>query len=389
VTKLFTIRIRNRILIKVIFVSMVDLANKVTEIQLNYAVSDAFNAVQERVKDAINGILAHEILIGDIQYIPNASKIVMPFDIHTQFFYSVQAGLSVDHAKLLAFGRYFVLTWWNDVLGAVDKNEAIVIDGAKTRIAVDETKAITEFKIDGDISHFPNTEAKTYPHAMPKVTDVIKKPGELTIVPGVTYQTFQLHMLNAALAISMNLVKTGHHYQDKANGTFKALEKKLYGKDMFSEPERSLIYHDLIHPFSQMGKRLIYTSVKSNPGRYKSIDSTLFKRIPVVPQGAAWLAAGVSIMEEVRSVPKLSVGIPDQYIVLIDAARTTIERAKDTMTVVPSEVRPYEAMCAFSYGVLYVVAPGHSAIKALSLVKMAEQHLGARLAGEEFARSLM
>jgi len=368
---------------------MVDLTSKLTEIQVNYVVSDTFIAVQDRIKDAINGILAHEALIGDIQYIPAASKIVMPFDIHHQFLYSVQAGLSIDLAKLLAFGRYFVLTWWNDCLGAVDKNEAVIIDYAKTKITVDETKAITEFTLAGDITKFINTEAKMYAHAMPRVVDVLKRPGEIMIIPNVTYQSFQLHMLNAALAISMNLVKTGHHYQDKANGTFKALEKKLYGKEVFSEPERSLIYHDLIHPFSQLGKKLIYTSVKSNPAKYKSIDATLFKRIPVVPQGAAWLAAGVSIMEEVRSVPKLSVGIPDQYIRLIESARAAIEKSKDTMIVVASEVRPYEAMCAFSYGVLFVVAPGHSAVKALSLQKMSEQHLGARLAGEEFARSLM
>lgn len=350
---------------------------------------DGFKIYGEDIKKAINGILAHEVLVGDIKYIPTWAKIVMPFDYFTQVIVSHKLGATIEEAKLLALARMFALAWWSTHLNGVDKTECIIYDPIVNKIAVDETKTPIAMKIEDWAGINPLISNGPMSIDIPKLKAMSEDPSSVIIKPGVNAQNFQLLMFNAVLAISMNLVKTGHHYQDNANGTFKSLEKKIFGMEMFQRDERTIIYHHVIHPFSQLGKKSIYTSVKNSPNQYTTIDPLLLKRIPVVPQNSAWLAAGVAIMEEIQSVPKLAVALPAQYADVVTDARAAIEKAKEQISIVNLPIKQFEPMACFAYGVLRQVAPTHSAIKAISLSKLSEQHIGATAAGETFAKDVL
>jgi hypothetical protein len=365
----------------------------VTARSLLFEPSDEVLRLAEALKDAVNSTIEHELSVGDSEFISDAAKIVLPYDPSNQLIYSVAMGMTPYNARMLALARLGLTTYWKGYLTAVDKDEMVTAADVKSHITV----AIADPETKLTVSE--KWEKKNL--TAPKVTVVRTqefgvawaKLDKYWDANNINFQMIFLHMKDVGMLVSANLVKTGHHYQSNTSGAFKAMERKRFGSEVFSNEVRGILYHDAIHCFTQLAKLKIYTDVLTMidkgqwTGTHALLDPVVKKRIPVVPAGAAWLSAGLTIMNELLAIPKLADKIPASYKTVVQEARDVLTAIVSTAKVDIGKISKFEALAAFAYGVLKEIAPTHSAANAPSLVKIADIHLGARAAGMELGRS--
>jgi len=360
---------------------------------VKFAVQEDLADTIARIKESVNGTLEHELSVGDSAYIPIAAKIVVPYNPRLQMIYSLSMGMSQAHAFYLAVARWGLQSYWGNYLISVDIDEMVQVnqfDGIFTVATVDENTTITvKHNAPGNISK------KEYVVTVPTaVLDVDFGALQNYVIDNtVRADLLFLHMKDIGLLVAANLVKTGHHYQSLTNGAFKAIERKRFGAEKFNNDVRGVIYHDAIHCFTQLVKLRIYMDVlpmvKAGKfdGLYELMDPVVKKRLPVVPAGAAWLSAGLTVMNELLAIPKISAKIPTSYIEVVEDARKVLKEAMETARVDTNTISKFEALAAYAFGVLSEIAPTHSAANAPSLKKIADIHLGAKTAGSELGRA--
>jgi hypothetical protein len=360
---------------------------------LNFELTESVIGLADKLRDAVNGTLEHELSVGDSAYIPDFAKIVMPYDPTQQIIYSVAMGMTPCNARMLALARLALTTYWKAYLTHVDRDEMVSANDVSAHITVATDAADTKLTVS------EKWVAKNL--TAPKVTTVRTQEFGVTWAKlnqyydasGVNFQMIFLHMKDVGMLVAANLVKTGHHYQTNTAGAFKAMERKRFGSEVFSNEVRGVLYHDAIHCFTQLAKLKIYMDVLGMiekgtwTGTHALLDPVVRKRIPVVPAGAAWLSAGLTIMNELLAIPKLADKIPTSYKAVVQEARDVLTIVVTSAKVETSKISKFEALAAFAYGVLKEIAPTHSAANAPSLVKIADIHLGARAAGMELGRS--
>jgi hypothetical protein len=364
-----------------------------TDRTIPFGIPKGLEELSKKIIDSVNGTLQHELSVGDSAYIQTAAKIVVPFSPENQLIYSLGMGMSVANAVYLTVARWGLHSYWGNFLTAVDIEEAVIAEEVEGAFKVVKVEGNAQITVAAN-SKFNTTTADvtvTVPHNIVKMDF-----GELeryTIDNTVRADMVFLHMKDVGLLVAANLVKTGHHYQTLTNGSFKAMERKRFGKDLFSADVKGIIYHDSMHCFTQVAKLRIYmealaqTKSGKAEGIFTLIDPVVKKRLPVVPAGAAWLSAGITVMNELLSIPKVAAKIPPDYATIVTAARKALTDAMMSARVDISSINQFEALAAFAFGVLVEIAPMHSAAKAPSLIKIADIHLGARTAGTELGRA--
>lgn len=347
------------------------------------------------IKESVNGVLAHELSVGDAAYIKPMNKIAMPFDPYEQYRYTLIMGATIDQAKLLTIARMGLLAYWGTFLNKVDVEESVDINQFLQDNTIVDDKGTTKVT--------PNDKANPFGIPLNRTIPTVDIQLDLTKIDnfgthtasGLNYKMIFLHMKDIGMLVAANLVRTGHHYQKATNGAFRALERKRFDKEVFSDEDRGILYHEAIHCFTQIAKGSIYAKYlqarKDNAlaEPFTLLDPVIQKRLPVVPSGAAWLSAGVTIMNEVVSIPKINEKIPKEYASLIDEATEALKAAMLAGRADTSALAKFEGMAAFAHGVLSEIAPSHSAVKAPSLLKLSEQHIGAKAAGSELGRRVL
>lgn len=356
--------------------------------------------IEVRLKRKVNGKLAHELSVGDAIFVKEMYRLVMPFNPTVQLIYCIAMGASFENAKLLVVARLGLFNFWKRFLRNADADELANADVVAHHVAqaeVENDQATTvnaaNVDINGKTYSFPTV---TYTQAM-KDWDPSATNDEI-LIPGnakredLTVETLFLIMKDVAMLVSANLVKSGHHYITEQNGPFRAIERKLLHEDSLPDVVRGIVYHDAIHPFTRLSKLNIYASWKNTVNRnvspWNELDPVVVKRLPVVPAGAAWLSVGVAILYEILSIPAFDEEIPDDYKTTLAVAAQTLNQIKTSGIVDQSVLMRFEAMAAFAYGILLVVAPNHSALRAPSFKKMYEQKIGAATAGSQIARNI-
>jgi hypothetical protein len=349
------------------------------------------------LKTSVNGVLEHELSVGDVVYVKNANKMVVPFNPGDQYGLCLANEATVLHAKLLVVARLGLLAYWGDILTSTDVDESVSAKQLADAYAITQQNA--------QYSLNPRQDGKSgNVQVMPNKTITVQAADwdidwdalmGTEYVIGVSYRTIFLHMKDVGMLVAANLVRTGHHYQKTANGSFKAMERKRWGKDAFDDESRGILYHEAMHPFTHIVKARIYTEwlaqYKANnmTGTNALLDAVVTKRLPVVPAGAAWLSAGLTVMAELRAIPAIGSKVPKEYDTLINEGIAALQQVKTEGKVKLDDITKFEAVAAFAYGVLSVVAPTHSAVGAPSLKKKADEHLGASAAGTDLARTAM
>lgn len=349
----------------------------------------------------INGVLEHELLVGDSTFIPTAARIPIPFSPFAQYNFSIAGGMSTEDAKLLTIARVGLLTWYSNILAAVDQGEAFPVEEFM-KLTV---KTEGQWKVRGGAV----TAARygTWIGVVDSGKDVAEAEGawytgaasDQVMFTEVTPSLILLHMKDVALLVAMNLVRTQHHYQTNINQTFLAMEQKRFGKKVgvFNDTQRGIMYHDAIHPFTQASKLMLYakvlTLVNSNAlaadTLFNKLDGVVIKRVPVVPAGAAWLSAGISVMHEIIMIPGIGDQIPDEIKGTVNEATKALDHCRAVGRVDQAKITKFMPLAAFAYGILKEIAPEHSAIRAPSLKKIADQHVGITIHANAVARNYL
>jgi hypothetical protein len=353
--------------------------------------------LRKAFKDKVNGVLEHELSVGDDAFVKAENRLVLPFDPRNQYRYTLAHGVEYKHSKLLTVARMGLLDFWGEYLTAADKDEIVLAED------VDESIDVVGKGDTYDISPKNLGKVKGVQVVPNKVRTVSKAEYEYDFVnvlednysADLRYIAIYTHMKDVGMLVSANLVKTNHHYQKNTNGSFRAMERKRFGREVFDDIERGIVYHEAMHPYVLTSKLLIYNNylaqykVSKLDDVYKKLDGVVVKRLPVVPAGAAWLSAGVTILNEMLAIPMIKENIPKEYEESVKEATIVLNQTRDAGVTDNNGVRRFEAMAAFAYGILVEIAATHSAAKAPSLVKIAEQHLGAKLAGGEIGRLVL
>jgi hypothetical protein len=359
------------------------------------ALSAEAQVIADAVKLGVNGVLEHELNVGDAAFVQFRNKIPIPFAPDAQYHFSRMNGASHDQAVTITVARMGALAYWAVNLGSVDKDESFdktkfytVLKPMKTAAGI-EVNIVSNGVADGE--RYVEDKNLIF-NENEWATDF----SDLRMIANglvVSLETLFLHMKDVAMLVGMNLVKTGHHYQTAANGAFRALERKRWGREILSDDVRGIVYHEALHPFTQASKLVIYSAFLAQKnagnitGTYLLLDPTVLKRVPVVPAGGAWLSAGVSIMNELVGIPMIKSNIPKDYLDLLVSARAAVATITSAGVITGVSLAEFEALASFAYGVLKEIAPTHSATKAPSLNKMADAHIGAKEAGANLGRA--
>jgi len=362
---------------------------------VNATLDQAFLQRVDQIKALVNGVLEHEISVGDAAYIKHENKLAVPFTPELQYKYTLVHSGSVSSAAYLTVARMGLLAYWRDELNSADNEEIFKADiFAKSYTAL-KANGVTTVTSDKDpaFKDVAFATPKSFPDSDWSLD--LNDLDNLAPINGVNLKILFLHMKDIGMLVSSNLVKTGHHYQKTTNGAFKAIERKRYGDAVFSEELRGIIYHEAMHCFTQIAKMSIYARFMANykanslQGSFLLLDTVVTKRLPVVPAGAAWLSAGITVMNELLAIPNIGTRIPVDYSTLVGDARAALTECINVGKSSAVDLSRFEALAAFAFGVLTEIAPSHSAAKAPSLSKMATQHLGAATAGNDLGRKAL
>jgi len=357
--------------------------------------TEEFKTISKDLKDSVNGVLAHELSVGDAAFIKIENKIVLPFNPHTQYEYTLMAGAKIDDARLLVIARLGLLAYWGMHLTGVDIDEQVPSAIIGTNFVGADANNNRTYTLQNAQDNYGIIAPAVVPVA--EADQDFSDVKALGIHPGsgVAYTMIFLHMKDIGMLVAANLVRTGHHYQRNTNGMFRALERKRFTKEVFSEEVRGILYHESMHCFLQTCKLAIYNTylAKLEAGNldepYTLLDTVVVKRVPVVPAGAAWLSAGITIMNEVLSIPKIADNVPDEYKTLVEEASVALKAVVKAGKLGASNLARFEGMAAFAHGILAELAPTHSAVNAPSLLKLADQHIGAKAAGTTLGRKVL